>query len=56
MMDQLIAIKDKILEFWNKYKGTIRNMVSKSVKIEKLKNRLVTLRKNEKERNNGDER
>ena len=47
---------NKVRHSSDKYKGTIRNMVSKSVKIEKLKNRLVTLRKNEKERNNGDER
>ena len=47
---------NKIRHSSGKYKGTIKNMISKSAKIEKIKNRISTLRKSEDERNEGDER
>ena len=47
---------NKIRHASGKYKGTIKNMISKSAKIEKIKNRISTLRKSEDERNEGDER
>ena len=47
---------NKIRHSSEKYTGTIKNMISKSAKIEKIKNRISTLRKSKDERNEGDER
>ena len=47
---------NKIRHSSGKYKGTIKNMISKSAKIEKIKNRISTLRKSKDERNEGEER